>query len=96
MARPFLAFLPLIAVAGCAHAPSGTVDARWKADADAPIDESTEEERWLGWEPDVYVNWQVTEELSLGARYGVFFPGSAFGDEDDARHALFLGVTYAF
>jgi hypothetical protein len=76
----------------------------------APIDEVTTDDSYLGWEPDVYINWQVTSDVTVAFRYGVFFPGSAILDEDDSpiggeavvgandhpRNFLYLGVTFAF
>jgi hypothetical protein len=62
----------------------------------APIDETTASERFLGFEPDVYLNWQVTSDVTLALRYGVFFPqGDAFAI-DDPRQFVFAGVTFAF
>ncbi|HEX8913144.1 MAG TPA: alginate export family protein [Humisphaera sp.] len=64
----------------------------------APIDEpTTEGERFLGVEPDLFVNWQVTSDLTLALRYGVFFPSAkAFGENDDPRQFLFAGLTFSF
>ncbi len=68
-----------------------------KFNPDAPIDEPTREgDVWLGSEIDVYANWQLTSDLSLQARYGIFFPGSAELNDRDPRHFVLLGVTYAF
>jgi hypothetical protein len=67
-----------------------------KFQQDAPIDESTSDKRYLGWEPDLFLNWQVTEDVSLAVRYGVFFPGAAITGDDSPRQAIFMGVTYAF
>ena len=70
-----------------------------KSDADAPIDEPTTDERYLGWEPDVFLNWQITSDVTLAVRYGVFFPGDAIADaggDDDPRHFIFTGLTIAF
>jgi hypothetical protein len=61
----------------------------------APINETTSEDRYLGVEPDVYLNWQITNDVSLAVRYGVFFPGSAIPD-DSARQFFYAGLTYAF
>ena len=62
----------------------------------APIDEPTADQRFLGFEDDLYVNWQLTSDVTLAARYGIFFPqGSAF-PTDDIRQFFFLGVTFAF
>jgi len=63
---------------------------------DAPIDETTTHDRYLGWEPDVYVNWQVTSDVTVAFRYGVFFPGAAIVENDHPRNFLYLGVTFAF
>ena len=42
------------------------------------------------------MNWQLTSDVTLAARYGLFFPqGSAF-PIDDVRQFLFVGVTFAF
>jgi hypothetical protein len=62
----------------------------------APIDETTGSERFLGWEPDVYLNWQVTSDVTLALRYGVFFPSEDNFALDDARHFFYGGVTFAF
>lgn len=75
-----------------------------KFDKDAPIDEPTDpDERYLGFEPDLYLNWQITSDITIALRYGVFFPGSAIddsatgGDSDNhPRHFFFTGVTFAF
>jgi hypothetical protein len=66
-----------------------------KTDADAPIDEPTSDDRYLGFESDVYVNWQLTSDVALGVRYGAFFPGSAI-DNDKVRQFVYAGVTFAF
>lgn len=68
-----------------------------KWDRSAPIDEPTfSGRRFLGIEPDLYVNWQITSDVTLALRYGVFFPdGNAF-NIDDARQFFLAGVTFAF
>lgn len=67
-----------------------------KLDSDAAIDEPTGDEAYLGWEPDVYVNWQITSDLTLAARYGVFFPNASNMVDDDPRQFLYLAATLAF
>jgi hypothetical protein len=63
----------------------------------APIDESTQTgDHYLGVEPDIFINWQITEDVTLAARYGVFFPGDSITTSNDARQAFFMEVTYAF
>ena len=67
-----------------------------KFEKDGPIDEPTQDRRYLGLEPDVYLNWQITSDVTLALRYGVFFPnGNAF-QESDPRHFFFAGLTFAF
>lgn len=67
-----------------------------KVDSDAPIDEFTTDERFLGFEADVYLNWRLTSDLAFAARYGAFFPGEAIGGTKATRQFVFLGVTLSF
>ena len=67
-----------------------------KLDSGAPIDETTTSDAYLGFETDFFANWQVTSDLALSLRYGVFFPGDAMPSGLDARHFLFTGVTMSF
>ena len=67
-----------------------------KFNSNAPIDEPTSNETYLGWEPDIYMNWQITSDVTLVLRYGVFFPNSDAFPSDDARQYFYGGVTYAF
>jgi len=67
-----------------------------KFQKDAPIDETTKDQRFLGVEPDIYVNWQVTSDVTLALRYGVFFPNDNAIPLDNERHFFFVGLTYAF
>ncbi|HEX3358880.1 MAG TPA: alginate export family protein [Tepidisphaeraceae bacterium] len=63
----------------------------------AQIDEPTStDHRYLGWEPDLFMNWQVTNDVTLALRYGIFFPGDAIQNNDQNRQFFFAGVTYAF
>jgi hypothetical protein len=64
-------------------------------DPQAPIDEPTLEGRYLGWEPDVYINWQITSDVTLALRYGIFFPSSDV-ISDESRQFFFAGLTFAF
>ena len=63
----------------------------------AAISDYTAEEfaGYVGWEMDYFVNWRLASDLSWTARWGVFFPGSAF-QNDEARHFIFTGVTWSF
>ena len=68
----------------------------WKLDADAPIDELTFGQTFLGWEPDFYLNWQVTSDVTLIFRYGIFFPDDGAFPSDESRQYIYGGMTYAF
>jgi hypothetical protein len=67
-----------------------------KANPAAPIDEATTNDRWLGLEPDIFMNWQMTSDVSLTVRYGLFVPGDAIVDDAKMRQFLFAGVTVSF
>lgn len=67
----------------------------FKLDSDAPIDEATDPESYLGTELDFSLNYAVTSDLSLTARYGVFFGGDAI-TAADTRHFVFVGLTLSF
>jgi len=61
------------------------------------IDETTNTDgRYLGIEPDIYVNWQITSDVTLVLRYGVFFPNGDVVQSDDARQFIFGGLTFSF
>jgi len=62
----------------------------------APIDEPTKNGRYLGCEPDLFLNWQITSDLTLAMRYGVFLPGRNISSGQFARQTFFTGVTFAF
>lgn len=67
-----------------------------KLEADAPINEPSASGRYLGCEPDLYLNWQLTSDLTLAVRYGVFIPNGDVLPSNDARQFIFVGLTYAF
>src|SRR6476660_4849296 len=63
----------------------------------APINEPTiGDNMFLGVEPDVYVNWAVTSDVTLAVRYGVFFPSGDAFPSDVPRQFFFVSMTYAF
>jgi hypothetical protein len=72
----------------------------YRTDSDAVIDEplleGSDGEAYLGWEPDLFLNWQITSDLTLSVRYGVFFPNDDVFESDEPRHFVYTGVTYAF
>lgn len=67
-----------------------------KLNANAPIDETTNSSPFLGVEPDVYLNWQITSDVALSVRYGAFFPGDSIENDGKIRQFLYTGVTFAF
>lgn len=67
-----------------------------KTRQDGGIDEVTSDGRYLGVEPDVYLNWQIKSDVTLVLRYGVFFPNGDVIANDDARQFFFGGITFAF
>lgn len=72
----------------------------FKFDNNGPIDETTNTDSFLGFESDIYVNWQITSDVSLAIRYGIFFPGSAIhnagANDDNPRHFFYTGLTFSF
>jgi hypothetical protein len=65
----------------------------------APIDEQTSDERYLGVEPDLYLTWQIKSDITLALRYGIFFPNrDAFPSSaaGDVRQFFYGGLTFAF
>jgi hypothetical protein len=59
------------------------------------VDEPSTDSSYLGVEPDIYINWQITSDLTLALRYGVFFPGEGLRENDDERHAVYVSLTFA-
>jgi hypothetical protein len=66
-----------------------------KCNSQAPIDETTTHNTYLGAESDLYINWQFTSDLTWATRYGVFVPGDAIPDRK-ARQFLYTSLTLAF
>jgi hypothetical protein len=60
------------------------------------FDERTANRHYLGVEPDFYLNWQITSDVTLAMRYGIFFPGNTLVQHDAPRQFLYTGVTFAF
>jgi len=72
-----------------------------KFNRNAPIDEDTSDRSHLGFEADVFINWQITSDISWAVRYGVFIPGPAIGgsvtsNDGNPRHFFYSGLTFAF
>ena len=65
-------------------------------DRNAPIDEGTLEGRFLGVEPDIFINWQISSDVTLALRYGVFFPNSDVVVSGETRQFFYAGLTFAF
>jgi hypothetical protein len=56
--------------------------------ADTPNDD-------VGSEIDLYLNWRILSDVSIGFNAGIFYPGDAFS-EDDQRIFMLGSVTYSF
>jgi len=67
-----------------------------KMSREGTIDEATHDGRFLGVEPDIFLNWQIASDVTLAARYGVFFPSSDTVVSGETRQFIFLGLTFAF
>jgi hypothetical protein len=68
-----------------------------KEDSSAPIDQpTTPGQKFLGWEPDLYINWEITSDITFTARYGAFFGNAAAFAAPRARQFLYTGATFAF
>jgi hypothetical protein len=67
-----------------------------KLDKDAPIDEPTASRRYLAWEPDVFLNWQIMSDVTLAVRYGISFPSGEAFPLDDSRQFFSFSMSFAF
>lgn len=67
-----------------------------KFDDNAPVDESTQTGRFMGWEPDLYVNWQITSDVTMSVRYGIFLPNEEVMNSSEPRQFFSTGITIAF
>lgn len=52
-------------------------------------------QNFVGWGVDTFLNWRLTSDLAWTVRFGTFFPGSAYSDQD-TRFFLLTGVTWSF
>lgn len=67
-----------------------------KYESDAPIEEATSDDSYLGSEIDFSLNYRITSDLAAIFRYGAFFPGDAIVGETEVRHFVFTGFTLSF
>jgi hypothetical protein len=67
-----------------------------KANSDAPIDEPSNDNTYLGFEPDLYFNWGITSDVTLATRYGIFVPGDGIAGDHKIRQFLYTGLTFSF
>jgi hypothetical protein len=47
-------------------------------------------------EPEVYVNWLLSSDVTLVLRFGAFFPNGDVIISDDTRQFFYGGLTFAF
>jgi hypothetical protein len=50
---------------------------------------------YVGWEMDYFVNWRIASDIAWTFRWGAFFPGDAYQDQD-MRNFFFTGITWSF
>jgi len=50
----------------------------------------------LGTEYDIFATWRISSDLLWTVRYGQFFQGNAFIEDDDSREYLLTSITYSF
>lgn len=67
-----------------------------KLDKDAPIDEVTTSDRYLGTETDFSINYRITSDFAITGRLGLFFPGDAIAGPKHTRQFAFIGCTLSF
>jgi hypothetical protein len=91
-------FLPLPEVEFLKNLELGTnifIYAKNRTNAASSDPLATENSAYLGWETDYYMNYRITSDLAWTVRYGTFFPGAAF-KEQECRPFLLSGVTWSF
>lgn len=67
-----------------------------KLQKERAITEKSGNKHYLGVEPDVYLNWQITSDVTLAVRYGIFFPDDNLLSHQSPRQFVYTGVTFAF
>ena len=67
-----------------------------KLSSDAPIDQPTTDDTYLGIETDVYFNYRITSDLTFIARCGLFFPSDTIESSAATKYFVFLGWTLSF
>ncbi len=67
-----------------------------KISAAAPIDELTNQSKFLGGEVDLFLNYRINSDLSFSARYGIFLPGEAIAGSHHARDFALFSIVLSF
>ncbi len=69
----------------------------WKQQKDGPMSDfrAGRNAHELGTEWDIYANWRVTSDLAVIMRYGRFWTGDAFAN-DEKRDFVYAGLIYSF
>ena len=91
-------FLPLAEVEYFKNLELGTnifIYAKNRENAAVSDPLATENSGYLGWETDYYMNYRITSDLAWTVRFGTFFPGAAYQNEN-CRPFLLSGVTWSF
>lgn len=69
--------------------------AKHRSDAAVSDPLADRQSAYLGWEMDYFANYRITSDLAWTIRYGLFFPGKAFSDQE-MRSFFLSGVTWSF
>lgn len=69
----------------------------FKTDANAAMSIATDDNKFVGGEVDLLLDYRITSDVTASLRYGVFFPGAAIPEtQDNIRQFFYAGVSYAF
>ena len=63
----------------------------------APISAPSTNDRFVGWECDLKLDWRITSDVSFNFRYGLFVPNGGVPEPiDQVRQFVYGGISYAF
>ena len=70
-----------------------------KTTVGSPASVPTTNQRWIGWETDIRLDWRITSDVSFNFRYGLFIPNRGNPADtfaDQVRQFVYGGISYAF
>ncbi|MBI3098391.1 MAG: alginate export family protein [Planctomycetes bacterium] len=80
----------------------------WKDDTNGPVSDSRarHNSRFLGFETDWTIRWNILSDVAFSVNYGYFWPGAAYSSQSTSnngmggnasdRHSLSVSLTYSF